>query len=716
MKKIGNLKKIMMMSLSVFATACVFAGAANLNATVVKAEETTLPVVTDGSRIEMESVTPNGTPTGDNDTMVFEKETASGGAVIGNWGNGDNNITYKFTVEEATKARIGIALVTGWGGTNLITRVNGVAVSFVDNFDPFTDWDNGWYNFKVYNLEEVDLVAGENTLYLEAYEGSNFNFDYITFTFIADGEETHVCEYVDGKCVCGNLKIEVESVTPNGTPTDDNPTFIFDKETASGGKVIGNWGNGDTNVTYTFTVEEAGYARVGIALVTGWSGTQLLTKVNGVEVKFTSSFAPFTDWDNGWYNFKVYYLEVAEVVAGENTIYLEAYDGSNFNFDYILVEFVEKPEHVCKSVCEICGKCLNMECEEEVCADKCQGHHEHSWTDGRCECGAALLEAEDTDWANTIESTDSNGTGVIIEQTELASGGWIVGNWGKTGNKIVWAIELDKATTASMTLYAAPCSPANNFSAVMKLTVNGVEVGLVNDAMPGLVGSAWYDFKAFETNAVEFPAGKVTIVLEMLVDGYYTNVDCLVIALPADVTISTSDGLAPEISDIEVKSADLTAGKEIEFTYTVSDNKTATENITIETKVYLNYNRDSQEEIACANNQFTPAKEGRYTIVITATDEAGNVATQTRSLSIDAAPDVPDNPNSSDTPDSSDTSDSSSVPDTSDTSDSSEKPASFLDTLKGLIPGCNSVAGVGTVLGMIAAIGAVLVFRKKDDE
>ena len=658
MRKIGNLKKIMMMILSVFATACVFAGVANLNAT---AEETTLPVVTDGSRIEMESVTPNGTPTGDNDTMVFEKETASGGAVIGNWGNADNNVTYKFTVEEATKARIGIALVTGWGGTNLITRVNGVDVSFADSFDPFTDWDNGWYNFKVYNLEEVDLVAGENTLYLEAYEGSNFNFDYITFTFIADGEETHVCEYVDGKCVCGNLKIEVESVTPNGTPTDGNPTFIYDQETASGGKVIGNWGNGDTNVTYTFTAEEAGYARVGIALVTGWRDTQLLTKVNGVEVKFTSSFAPFTDWDNGWYNFKVYYLEVAEVVAGENTIYLEAFEGSNFNFDYILVDFVEKPEHVCKSVCEICGKCLNAACEEEVCADKCQGHHEHSWTDGRCECGAALLEAEDTDWANTIESTDSSGMGVIIEQTELASGGWIVGNWGKTGNKIVWAIELDKATTASMTLYAAPCSPANNFSAVMKLTVNGEEVGLVNDAMPGLVGSAWYDFKAFETNAVEFPAGKVTIVLEMLVDGYFTNVDCLAIALPADVTISMSDGLAPEISDIEVKSTDLTAGKEIEFTYTVSDNKTATENITVETKVYLNYNRDSQEEIACVNNKFTPTKEGRYTIVITATDEAGNVTKQTRALSISAAetpvtpgtPDTPDKPETPDTPDTS---------------------------------------------------------------
>ena len=116
--------------------------------------------------------------------MIIDAETASGGKVIENWGNSDNNVTYTFTVEEATKAQIGIALVTGWGGTSLVTKVNGKDVAFADEFDPFTDWDNGWHNFKVYYLEEAELVAGENTLYIGASEGSYFNFDYITFKFI----------------------------------------------------------------------------------------------------------------------------------------------------------------------------------------------------------------------------------------------------------------------------------------------------------------------------------------------------------------------------------------------------------------------------------------------------------------------------------------------------------------------------------------------------
>ena len=72
MKKINNLKKIMMTSLSVLALACGFAGAATMNATVVRADEATLPVVTDGSKIEMESVTPNGTCTDASGTFVFD--------------------------------------------------------------------------------------------------------------------------------------------------------------------------------------------------------------------------------------------------------------------------------------------------------------------------------------------------------------------------------------------------------------------------------------------------------------------------------------------------------------------------------------------------------------------------------------------------------------------------------------------------------------------
>ena len=33
-----------------------------------------------------------------------------------------------------------------------------------------------------------------------------------------------------------------------------------------------------------------------------------------------------------------------------------------------------KPEHTCEHVCAICGKCQNAECKEEACTEKCAGH------------------------------------------------------------------------------------------------------------------------------------------------------------------------------------------------------------------------------------------------------------------------------------------------------------------------------------------------------
>ena len=603
-----------------------------------------VPTIHDGDKLEVETVYPNGTPTDPNDVFVFDKATASGGAVIGNWGKGDNNVTYKFNVAEATNAKIGIALVTGWGaGTNLIVRVNGQDVAFADSFDPFTDWTNGWYAFKVYYLNEVELHAGDNTIYLEAYEGHNFNFDYIIFDFVEGGDEPidpptppvdpdHEHNFVGGACSCGSIKIEMETVTPNGTSTDLEQGFILNRDGCSEGWCIGNWGHGDTNVTYKFNVGADCSAKIGIALVTGWGSTSLDVKVNGQSVSFADSFKPFTDWANGWYNFSVYYLEEVELIAGENELYIGAVEGSNFNFDYFIVD--------------LAGSGAGTP------------SHEHNYVDGRCPtCGAFLLEAEDTNWQETITSTDNSGAGIIIEETDLASGNWTVGNWGLAGNKIIWEVDLPIATEGYIVLHMAPCSEARNFSEVMRLTVNGVELQLTNDSLPGLVGDQWYNFQAFDTYSTQVEAGKITIVLEMLTTGYYCNVDCIELIPGKNLGASASDFIAPTIG-LEVSTDKPMACHDVEVDVDVKDNVTPTDNIRVETKVYLNYGKDNQEEISFADGKFTPDVPGRYTIVITATDAKGNTATKTRSITIyeddgidHVIPDEPEKPNEPEKPD-----------------------------------------------------------------
>ena len=50
----------------------------------------------------------------------------------------------------------------------------------------------------------------------------------------------------------------------------------------------------------------------------------------------------------------------------------------------------EEP-HECESACSECGKCLDIECQEEACADKCPGHHK---CERVCESCEGCLDAE----------------------------------------------------------------------------------------------------------------------------------------------------------------------------------------------------------------------------------------------------------------------------------------------------------------------------------
>ncbi len=51
------------------------------------------------------------------------------------------------------------------------------------------------------------------------------------------------------------------------------------------------------------------------------------------------------------------------------------------------------PDHICESRCEVCGKCLDLDCTEPGCAEKCEGHTvlpDHI-CENRCEiCGKCL--------------------------------------------------------------------------------------------------------------------------------------------------------------------------------------------------------------------------------------------------------------------------------------------------------------------------------------
>ena len=50
------------------------------------------------------------------------------------------------------------------------------------------------------------------------------------------------------------------------------------------------------------------------------------------------------------------------------------------------ITFAEAP-HECESKCEICGKCLDAECDKEACAEKCPNDHAHVCKNACETCG-----------------------------------------------------------------------------------------------------------------------------------------------------------------------------------------------------------------------------------------------------------------------------------------------------------------------------------------
>ncbi len=505
--------------------------------------------------------------------------------------------------------------------------------------------------------------------------------------------EEHTHSFESGRCACGIYRLEGENADMSKVVSADaagQGTLIEEVATASGGKSFGNWSVAGNTVEWRFSIDQETIAPITLALASCGSGTTLTEShaliVNGITATWTTETIPALVGEQ-WYDFHEYATAAVTFPAGDIQIQLKNVNGYPSNIDYIDVGFgtdivVGKHSHICESVCEICGGCTDFACAETACATKCTCEvHYHAFTNDRCECGAMKLEAENAE----IVGTPTNGAESFILSSSAASGNACVGNWGEPDNVMTFLLNVSKEQDVSLGIVFAPCSPGSSWVLPthgtrddkgttmwpFEVRVNNTsessnEVALFKKAnLPAFDGENYYKWYTAVTKPVHLKTGDNMIQIECW-DYYHANFDYIVVGVDAEtqVTIPEVVDIVKPVVEISVTSETLETEQEIAFDVIVSDNLSATDKIVVETRVYLNYNRESQEEIACVNNTFTPTTEGRYTIVVTATDEAGNVTTQTRALSISAAEtpvipgtsDTPENPDTSSTPDSPDTS------------------------------------------------------------
>ena len=218
----------------------------------------------------------------------------------------------------------------------------------------------------------------------------------------------HECESVCpecGKC----LDLQCEDPACAEKCNDGRTAYIFEAEdseikdgTASYAKYNIRTDNGRTYVadlnqnygaTLTFTIiaEEATTASLGITITRRNIDTVFTDKfsvsVNGGRdlVRPVTIPAYADQWAAS--SFMDFNLGCIDLNAGENTIIFTVAtpgDMSGYNFDRITLysEKALSAPHVCDSVCPICGKCTDLECDDPVCAEKCPGHENIVTLDG----------------------------------------------------------------------------------------------------------------------------------------------------------------------------------------------------------------------------------------------------------------------------------------------------------------------------------------------
>lgn len=305
--------------------------------------------------------------------------------------------------------------------------------------------------------------------------------------------------------------------------------------------------------------------------------------------------------------YKLYHSAKFDVNKGEVVIKIEIIDNTkaNCNFDYLTVNFTE----------------VSLE---------------DTSPDPREDENAVKAEAEDAVIKGTSQVPSIAPD--MIEDKTTASGGKEIGCFAVNGNTAQWKFSFSE-NAEDVVIYFYAKSFINGSTEYFGIYVDDVQVEWFNEYFSNTTGLA-NPYKFYASKPFDVTKGTHVVTLKVLDaanDKCAVNFDYIMLSGFGNVKLDF-DNAAPVVSDIALDKT--TVGEESTIAYTVSDNVTAVDDITVSVKVYFDYQGENQEEVTVTNGKFTPAKDGWYTVVITATDELGNTATATQKFAC-GTPDDP---------------------------------------------------------------------------
>ena len=373
-----------------------------------------------------------------------------------------------------------------------------------------TGWD---YDKKAALQEEDDLITIKYT------ENDVTKTCTLKITVNPGIDHVKYHEFSNGKCSCGAMMFEAEKAITSGTPTSGNETFIIDSDKASGGKCIGNWGEGDNRWTTYFTVDKEvenvvigmKFAPTGAINQGDWQYSLPTTpedadrskktgpwpfevRLNGTIVSWQTSEVPVFGGQD-YFEWTTLLTNGLTFKKGENMIEIEPWDFYGANIDYIFVN-------------------VKTDVKGEYTLKEVVPEHKHEFTEKRCECGAAMGEAEDCEVTGTTASWDTSGKGFYRDEAG-ASGGYKVGAWGGNADcKIYVRITSDAEYQNVKTGFVIQTGGVAN-SEGFKFYKYDEETKTKGDAINhGSVAEAWNTWRTIKTDEMTIAKGESTYVIE----------------------------------------------------------------------------------------------------------------------------------------------------------------------------------------------------------
>ena len=271
----------------------------------------------------------------------------------------------------------------------------------------------------------------------------------------------------------------------NGNITIDNAGYI------------GNLNNNkDASFEFKINAQSSGEAELYLALSKRSAdvnyGDAFVTYLNGEEITFDTLIAKADT--QSWYSFKENILGTIILNSGMNTLkfVIKSTSGDlGFNADYLKIKTKVKllNNEGCTHKCEICGKCIDENCDATSCIDKCL-LDETKYTYGS---DKAIL----TNGAKTFKIESNNAIGNVDENKD---------------GKITFKVNAENDCVASLLVNISKRENRLRFTDGISVIVNGIEYNSKAIRLPYTSKSVeWSEFSDLLIGCINLNKGENTI-------------------------------------------------------------------------------------------------------------------------------------------------------------------------------------------------------------